>query len=143
MAESEAATEAQGGGEAEASCILLAGFASVLLVNSRSRFVRKEFGGEVIGKKWMYLEGNTLHWQSVGPLKRHNSSLRERERGANIWGLSFCGLSNFLGWGMEGLFQMFQGRRQGFLGIGPPPTLGLFMVTSEPMVLVGVSFSIC
>lgn len=33
----------------------------MLLVNSRSRFVKKEFRDEVIGKKWMYLERNTSY----------------------------------------------------------------------------------
>ena len=74
MAEGEAAIETQGSPEAEASWILLAGFANMLLVNSRSRFVKKEFRDEVIGKKWMYLERNTLHWQSVGPQKAQVAS---------------------------------------------------------------------
>ena len=44
---------------------------------------------EVIGKKWIYLERNTLHRQSVGHL---------RKKEAPKYGmLSFYGLSNFIG----------------------------------------------
>ena len=43
---------------------------------------------KVIGKKWIYLERNTLHRQSVGHLGR----------GTRIQGLSvFIGVGNFIG----------------------------------------------
>ena len=45
---------------------------------------------KVIGKKWIYLDRNTLHRQSVGHLRR-----RERHQGM---GLSvFIGVGNFIG----------------------------------------------
>ena len=44
---------------------------------------------KVMGKKWIYLERNTLHRQSVGRLRR---------REALKYGLvSFYGLGNFVG----------------------------------------------
>ena len=44
---------------------------------------------KVLSKKWIYLEGNTLHRQSVGHLRR-----RETLKYGMI---SFYGLGNFIG----------------------------------------------
>ena len=56
-----------------------------LMSHRRKNSVRDK----VIGKKWIYLERNTLHRQSVGHLRR---------REALTYGMvSFYGLGNFIG----------------------------------------------
>ena len=41
-----------------------------------SCFVVKKFGGDVIGKKWIYLGRNTLQRQPVGYLRRQERALK-------------------------------------------------------------------
>ena len=51
----------------------------------------KEFRDEVIGNKWIYIERNTLHRQSVGYLRRRQST------GVLKYGVvSFYRLSNLI-----------------------------------------------
>ena len=58
-------------------------------VNLSSYFVVKEFGDEVIGKKWIYLERDILHRQTEGQPRR-----RETMKYGVV---SFYGLGNFTG----------------------------------------------
>ena len=51
----------------------------------------KEFRDEVIGNKWIYIERNTLHRQSVGYLRRRQST-RVLKYGV----VSFYRLSNLI-----------------------------------------------
>ena len=86
---------------------------------------------QVIGKKWIYLERNTLHRQSVGHLRRWETE---------IWHHLFFGLGNFIGKWVEGLFQLFRGRGRDFQELGHHSLfwVGLRIV----MVLMSVLFNI-
>ena len=69
----------------------------------------------MIGKKWIYLERNALHRQSVG--------ISEGERGTRVWGLSvFTGVGNFIGNEWEECSSYFWGERGGdFQELGHSP----------------------
>ena len=58
----------------------------LLISHQRKNSVRDK----VTGKKWIYLERNTLHRQSVGYLRR-----QERDQGMGL--SAFIGVDNFIG----------------------------------------------
>ena len=64
-----------------------------LMSHRRKNLVRDK----VIGKKWIYLERNTLYRQSMGCLRRWEALKCDV--------VSVYGLGNFIGWWMEGIFQ--------------------------------------
>ena len=69
---------------------------------------------KVIGKKWIYLERNTLHRQS--------GAISEGEKSTRVWGCQFL-----KGWVISYAneweeYSSYFWKGQGFPGIGPPPT---------------------
>ena len=101
-----------------------------------------------LGKKWIYLERNTLHRQSVGHLRRSDPPK---------YGVaSFYGLSNFIGKWVGRLFQLiiiptiiliiprlfqlfpdyFGGRGRDFQELGHCPLFGLSWLASEPFKIL-------
>ena len=105
--------------------------AQVLDVSSQKESVRDR----VMGKKWIYLERNTLHRQSVGHLRKW-----ERHRGIGL--SAFIGVGNFIGQWVGGVFQLF------WKGVGISRNwatahfLILMVCLGTVMPPVGVSFSL-
>ena len=104
----------------------------MLLVNSRSRFVKKEFRDEVIGKKWMYLERNRLRRQTVGQLRRPEAPEHDT---VSLYRLGVLSLS------VGGLFQLFLSRGRDFKNWATTHFWVIYGYFRTVMVLVGVSFS--
>jgi len=84
---------------------------------------------KVIGKKWIYLERNTLHRQ-CGPFQKVRVASKHSV-------INFYGLGNFVG-----LFQPFWGRG-GSRKVGPPLNFRSLMVSlGTAMAPAGLSFSL-
>ena len=55
-----------------------------------SHHIKKSERDKVIGKKWIYLERNTLHRQECGPSQRESAA-------SKCGAVSFYGLGKFIG----------------------------------------------
>ena len=84
------------------------------------RWERTWIQSDICIKKWIYLERNIFHRQTVGHLRRQET--------LKYGIVSFGGLGNFTNYQVGWLFQLFWGRRQRFPGIEPWLTSWLLMV---------------
>lgn len=93
----------------------------------------KEFGDEVIDKKWIYLERNTLNRQSMGTSEGERAP---KWYGQFLWD-EFHKLNN------GSIIPIILRKEWAFSEIGPQPTFWTLMVSLRiVMALVGMPFNV-